>query len=903
MKIQKKFLLFIGIFCFLQIFKTQELDSLVIHIFPGRNAGEYKVHQIFYPKSPVEKICLSSLIFDFQNKKSDLVYRRLEERERSLYFANTQSRGSLELNGKPLSQPLCLSSQTDYTEILYYLRLPDPNLIQKADGQAEYTLSDFLLKPIGKIQNNPVKINLTIDPGLVKNIVQTNLSFNGKSYNGKSFSIPPIYFTQDDNVVQVEDSFHNTYVFEKLSDKIDKNEMHLQIERITKFIHTYFPQQGQTYFFSKEWQNKNKFVGIDDIGFKKLKIKRFPDTFKSDIQLFHWISQKWTQAALPVEKEILHYVPNGLATFLEMEYCKKYYPEITLLGNLTEMVHLGKWYPLHHFEASKTSILARYPMAYAFIASRNLDQKITTPYSKLSLYNATAISSYYTALWFEILHANAHPDTIKLFTQELSFLAQNTALTSELFQRKILTYFPKNTALFKEKLNSKIPWDLSIKTKTKKDSFQILVHNNAENTAQISWYQDKKQLPTTIEVPPGTHPIGVPENIRPKKNIVFSLNDPILNPELFQQNNSIIGGRNTILLKKIRLVPYQDFPKKGYYDIYYQPRISANAYDKVLLGINFSNKGVFRQPFVFSATPYYSTGSKNLAYSTGLSYTFYPREDNAKIREYSFGASSRYFQYDTGLNYRQQGFSANLQFHKPPRSAINKSLYAGYSIFNRDLPANSPSHAYSQYNLWRVGYSYGDGFIIREKYYNTSLSGMEDFIKLSAETLQRWEIADRKRISLRLFAGIFLQNKTRSTLFNIGISRVGDYTYSSGLLGSSSTEGIFSQQYVLADIGMKSRFYGSVGSAAFSANGEYPILRFLHVYADAAAVKNKNRDFKFIYDSGVKLTIIRDNFEIYFPIMSSLGWEPGFTDYATRIRFSITLNLSAITGQLQRGYF
>ena len=74
-------------------------------------------------------------------------------------------------------------------------------------------------------------------------------------------------------------------------------------------------------------------------------------------------------------------------------------------------------------------------------------------------------------------------------------------------------------------------------------------------------------------------------------------------------------------------------------------------------------------------------------------------------------------------------------------------------------------------------------------------------------------------------------------------------------------------------------------------------------YADAGVYKNKNREAQFVWDSGVKLKVIPDFLEIYFPLQSSLGFEPSFKDYGRRIRFTLSLNFSAITSYFRRGYY
>jgi len=75
------------------------------------------------------------------------------------------------------------------------------------------------------------------------------------------------------------------------------------------------------------------------------------------------------------------------------------------------------------------------------------------------------------------------------------------------------------------------------------------------------------------------------------------------------------------------------------------------------------------------------------------------------------------------------------------------------------------------------------------------------------------------------------------------------------------------------------------------------------VYADAGVYDNKNRSAKFIWDSGIKVRVIPDFLEIYFPIQSSLGFEPAFKDYGKRIRYTLILNLSSIINAARRGWY
>jgi hypothetical protein len=76
-------------------------------------------------------------------------------------------------------------------------------------------------------------------------------------------------------------------------------------------------------------------------------------------------------------------------------------------------------------------------------------------------------------------------------------------------------------------------------------------------------------------------------------------------------------------------------------------------------------------------------------------------------------------------------------------------------------------------------------------------------------------------------------------MFNYGISRVSNYSFSYTLLGESASSGILSQQFILADGGFKSFLPGSVNQWITSFNVDSSVWKIFHVYADAGFYKNK----------------------------------------------------------------
>jgi hypothetical protein len=122
-------------------------------------------------------------------------------------------------------------------------------------------------------------------------------------------------------------------------------------------------------------------------------------------------------------------------------------------------------------------------------------------------------------------------------------------------------------------------------------------------------------------------------------------------------------------------------------------------------------------------------------------------------------------------------------------------------------------------------------------------------------------------------------------------------------LGQSATSGILAQQLIITDGGFKS-FIGTTANRWITAfNVDSHVWKWFNIYADAGIYKNAGRDSQFIWDSGVKVKVIPDFLEVYFPIQSSLGFEPSFKDYGKRIRFTLVLNFSAVTNYFRRGWF
>ena len=56
-------------------------------------------------------------------------------------------------------------------------------------------------------------------------------------------------------------------------------------------------------------------------------------------------------------------------------------------------------------------------------------------------------------------------------------------------------------------------------------------------------------------------------------------------------------------------------------------------------------------------------------------------------------------------------------------------------------------------------------------------------------------------------------------------------------------------------------------------------------------------------DSGIRLNLVTDYFELYFPVYSNRGWEIAQDNYGERIRFIVTISPRTLTGLFTRKWF
>ncbi|WP_258561916.1 aminopeptidase [Chryseobacterium chendengshani] len=932
------FILFWGI---VQVSAQKDSITISAKLSPDRKILEVSQEIIYHNHSekPLDSIKLLNWAAAYNKRGTSLVYRKLEDRNNALHFAKPEDLGkilTLKIDSDNnqtvskndaseenlffvLNQPL-RAGESIKLQLQYKVQIPDKKFTGYGTSENSIALKYFFIVPDHFDPSNTSKRNY--------NDIEESVNFN--THWKINFDVPGNLFVEG-NLPQANINSFKGYLDsdpefiisqnEFPAIKINTEDIHTEI----KFGYAISPQEIQNLefflplhlrfikekigfvperlFISDKFRAKEDFFGNNDISFWKFKFKLFTDAEKVDLDYFGIIAKKILDESIIADKQDHHWFKNGLKSYLESQYLKKFYGEAKLLGNLPETSLFGIK-PLKWFHASDVKLLDRYGLAYQYIMSQNLDQKIDEPFSALSNFNDMAISSFEMGSLFSFsadkMGEENFNDLVKKYIAENKDQQINPEeFLKQLSEKDSSTDYLAQFLKHKNRVNFKLK-----KFKTKDDSLQIRIAKNTDDAIPAKLQTQTKDGEIK------SYWIETEKNERlktvnlPAENIYkITLNDDYIFPEANYRDNFLYTKGLFSNSKKIKFKLIKDIPNPEFNEIYLNPRIRfTNTYDKFLIGMNFKNQSLFDQKFLYSITPSFSTGTGKLTGSGSVAYSFLPAE--SVIRSLTFGVSGSYFHYDYDLAYQKASLYSNINFRKDPRSTVSRGISFSYNYFQRDLNAKMiADRDYDQYNLWSLGYGYADNQMIHEKSFSISTQAMQDFNKITAEAFYRWEFAPRQKLSLRLFAGYFARNETRNNTFDYGISRVSDYSFSYNLLGQSATGGILSQQFVLADGGFKSFIPGTVNKWITSFNVDTSVWKIFHIYADAGIYKNKNNPTQFIWDSGVKVRLIPDFLEIYFPVQSSLGFEPGFKDYGKRIRYTLILNLSTIINAARRGWY
>ncbi|MAP80929.1 MAG: metalloprotease [Aequorivita sp.] len=669
----------------------------------------------------------------------------------------------------------------------------------------------------------------------------------------------------------------------------------LLIDRITHFLDKKLgPYPFKKMVISEADYKINPVYGLNQL---PSFISPYPDGFEYDIEQLKTITRHYINNTLILDPRRDYWLQDALQIYLMMEYVDIYYPKMKIIGNLSN------WWIIRWAHAAEIEFNDQYPLLYQNMARNNIHQALTTPKDSLLKFNMNIANGYYGGTGLRYLNAylgdNALNESIKELYLENKLKPINSSKFRTILQSK--TALPTDW-FFEDYINSRTTIDFKIKrVENRGDSLDVLIKNKRKNKLPVSVYGlNKEEIVFRNWTPPidSLTWVTVPGNNVKK----LALNHDETIPEFNLRNN--YKNLDGLLNKPLQFRLFQDVEDPKFTQFFFMPIFEYNLYDGLSTGLRIYNKTVLPKPVHYSITPQFAFRSKTLVGGASISYT--QHMDQGELYAMRYGFSGNYYSYDRGLFYRK--FTPYITFsfrNKDLRNNEKQFINIRNVNVYRDENPNDPNQE-PNYSVYNMRYVYSNPNLIN---YFRAVADYEissKFSKLSLDLEYRKLFLSNRQLNLRFFAGVFLFNDTRESedFFSFALDRPNDYLFDYNYYGRSESSGLFSQQLIIAEGGFKSQLEPAYANSWMTTvNASTNIWKWIYAYGDVGLVANKERGVNAVFDSGIRLSLVADYFELYFPIYSSLGFEPNLPHYDEKVRFIVTLSPKTLLGLFTRRWY
>jgi len=931
--LKHKLLTFILVFCSLGAYT--QTNSIKIDAVIDSNTDVINIQQeiVFYNKTntPLHQIYLHNWQNAFKNRNTPLSKRLIEDYKKSLYFATEKQRGftkilNLSINYKNISFSL-KKGQEDIIRLnlnnslkpkdsvtisaSYTVKIPNAKYTGYGKTATGYHLRYWYLTPAVYTKNWQLMSHLNIDDLLID---ATNYTINFKipesyyisanlsSKKGKNNSFSLQGKNKTDILINIDKNnrftTYNTKSLDVITDiplkELNKtlatSILNREIDFIEKFLGKY---PHQEIFIDEITQKKNPIYGLNQL---PRFLNTFSDVFDRDLTLFKALTKKYLDNTLLLNRRTDYWLIDGIQAYLLMEYVKTYYPEVKLLGTVS-----NTWF-LRKFNVSKLNFNDKYPFVYQFITRKFLDQSLTTQLDSLSNFNRKIGNKYKAGLGLQYLHGFLGDSIVKTAIKEFYHTNKLKLSTSSDFQKIITSKTTKDLSwFFGDYISTNKKIDYTIKeVTTTNDSLKIVIKNKRNITAPVALYGVKNK-----EIKFKTWVTGIDSS----KTVTISKGDfdkVSLNYEqIYPEYNSLDNWKKTtksLINKPLQLRLIKDLSAPYYNQLFYQPVVDYNYYDGLSLGLKLHNKPIIKRNLSFKIIPKYATKSNTLTGSTSIIYSQF--FEKSKLHNITYGVAASNYHYAPDLSYSI--FVPYVSFifrRKSLRDVGGKYFTAKLVNINKESAPNTLGKEQDKYAILNLKYVYSKPNIIKGTSYKVSADFASNFTKISTDIRFRSLTSSNKQLDFRFFGGVFLNNNTSGNYFSFGLDRPSDYLFEHNYFGRSESSGIFSQQFIINDGGFKSVLPTRYANQfMFSVNSSIGLWKWVEYYNDVAFLKNKGQSTYFGYENGVRFNFIHNILEVYFPMYSNLGWEVNQEAYASKIRFVLTMKPTAIYNFFRRGF-
>lgn len=626
-------------------------------------------------------------------------------------------------------------------------------------------------------------------------------------------------------------------------------------------------------------------------------ISPYPDSFIYEIRFLKTYLNNYLKNTLKLDPRKDNWLYDGIQIELMMKYIEQYHADRKMMGQLSN------WGILKGHNIFKISFNSQYNYIYLLTARKNLDQPIGDPKNTFIKFNEQIAGKYRAGLSVRYLDDYLGDSIVPQSVAEFYTLNLSSRQTDRNDFKSILkSRTSKDTDwFFTTVVGTRDLIDFKFShVKENKDSLTVTIKNRTGTDVPVSLYGIKKgnivfkQWLNEIKTD-STFTVARMDADR----LALNYNNEI--PEYNSRNNWHRLDKFFPNNKPIKFTFFQDIEDPHYNQVFYVPSFSFNIYDGFSPGFRVHNKSLLDKPFFFDLEPTYSMKTGELIGSFSLLFNQYIREQSLYSIRYIIGGSTYHYAPDA----RYMKFNPSVVFRLREddyRENKKQSVVVRQVMVNREKSAYVLTDEQNEnYSVFNARYSKFESEITRHYNFYTDVQLSGAFGKLSGEIQYRRLFNDNRRINLRLFAGAFMYRDTKSEFFSFGLDRPTDYMFDYNFYGRSETTGLFSQQYVIGEGGFKSKLDTRYANQWMTTvNASFNIWNWIEVYGDAGLFKNHYSDAEFGYDSGIRLNLVPDYFELYFPMYSSNGFEPALGNYSQSIRFVVTISPGTLVSLFTR---
>lgn len=929
-----RYILFVGVLFFSFEIKAQNHYSKAEVRLDVQEARLFIYQEITYYNSSenvIDQVVLNDWNHAFSSKNSPLAQRFSDEFVRSFYYASNRELGETRLiqitdhNNQALVYTrhnqqidlieVSLSSalaphESTVLKISYEVKVPSNKFTDygySPDGGIE--IKDWILFP-ARYQNNDFirysNENLDDAPHALTDfdivfktsenvVITSNLSVRKEKENQyflTGSSVNGIHLIAEPQATFQTFRNHNLEVETNLFDEnIDEFITAIIIDKVVNFVSqkTGGSMQEKIVVSQADYK-RNPFYGLNQL---PSFLRPFPDNFLYEIKFLKTFSENYIQSNLNIDFRKDNWIANAIEMYLIMEYLQSYYPEMKMLGNLSKLGILQGYY------GTKMDFEDQFYYLYLMMARRNLDQAPGSPKNELIKFNEQISSKYKAGLDLRYLDDYLGESVIDQAITTFFKLNQQKYTSEKDFQEIIAKKTDKNIDWYFNQVvptRNLIDYKIS-KVRKRKDSLEITLTNKAGANVPISvfglkndsvifkkWYANIQKDSTF--------------SIKNHGYDKLALNYDQKIPE-YNIRNNFKSLKTFNLNRPLKFTFIKDFENPQKNQVFFMPDYRYNLYNGFAPGLRLSSSSMLKKPLMINVSTYYSFLQQSLIGSGYVGYENLIREGNLYSVNYALQAN--HYHYAPDATYTRIIPSVLFRIREPNfRDNKLQSIYVRYVNVNRQESNFAAQLNNRNYSVFNLRYNNIQTEITKHFRFSTDIQVSSLFGKLSSQIEFRRLYENNRQLNLRFFGGLFTHRSTDSDFFSFATDRPTDYLFDYNFYGRSESSGFFSQQYITAEGGFKSKLTPYANQWIFTTNASFNIWNWIEIYSDLGFIKNKYKRPEFLYDSGIRLNLVTDYFEVYFPVYSNLGWEISEPNYAERIRFVVTLNPNALVNLFTR---